>query len=115
MWLATTRSSISAPSSGAVCARPAADAQASRAASASAACVAVRRRAPISESFHDLGDVLDLRRLREAMADQLAPFGEVGRPAEIDRVILDRVPPHEQPVARRLLDRALQRHAGAAL
>jgi hypothetical protein len=33
------------------------------------------------------------------MTDQLAPFLEVGRVAEVDGVVLDRVPGDEQPVA----------------
>src|SRR5215475_3979480 len=101
MWLATTRSSISAASSGTVCAWAPAEAQESRAASASAARTALRRRARISEPLHDLCHVLDLRRLCEAVADQLAPLGEVGGAAEVHRVVLDRVPLHEQPIARR--------------
>src|SRR5947209_7693448 len=115
MRLATTRSSISAARSGAVCARVAVEAQESTAASANAARVALRRWARISEPLDDLRHVVDLRRLREAVADQLAPLGEIGRATEVDRVVLDRVPLHEQPVARRHLDRALQRHAGTAL
>src|SRR5690349_18907451 len=114
MWLATTRSSVSAARSGAVCARAAAEAQERSAVSASAARVPARQRVRMSEPLDDLRDVLDLRRVGEAVADQLAPFREIGRAAEIDRVVLDRVPLHEQPVAHRLFDRALQRHAGAA-
>ncbi len=47
--------------------------------------------------------------------DELAPFLKVGRAAKIDGVVLDRLPFDEQPVTRRLLDRALQFHAAAAL
>ena len=54
------------------------------------------------KSPHDLGDVLDIRRRREAVADQLAPFLEIGRAAEIDGVVLQRLPLQEQSVARRL-------------
>src|SRR5262249_27643287 len=114
MWLATTRSSTSAASSGGVCARVKA-AQESRTASANNARVAVRHQARISETLHHLAHMLDLRRLRKAMADQLAPLGEIGRLAKIDRIVLDGVPLHEQPIARRLLNRSLQRHASAAL
>src|SRR5262249_57241732 len=99
MWLATTRSSISAARSGAACARAALEAQERRAASASAAYVVVRRRARTSEPLDHLRHVLHLRRLGEAVADQLAPFGEIGRAAEVDRVVLHRLPLHEQPVA----------------
>src|ERR1700704_2388437 len=59
--------------------------------------------------------MLDMRWLRETMADQLGPFGEIGRAAEIVGVVLDRGPLHEQAVAVRQLDRTLQLHAGAAL
>src|SRR5690348_11710867 len=107
MWLATTRSSISAARSAAVCARVVLAAQQSKAASASAARIEPRRWARISEAFDHLRHVLDLRWLREAVADQLAPFGEIRRAAEIDRVVLDRVPLHEQPIARWILHRAL--------
>src|SRR6185437_1763455 len=63
---------------------------------------------------HDLGDVLDLRRRSEAVADQLAPLLEVGGLAEVLGVVFQRFPLHEQPVARRVLVRALQRHELAA-
>src|ERR1051326_354221 len=78
----------------------------------------VRQRArayPPSKSLPHLIDVLDFGRRREAVADQLAPFLKVRRAAEIDGVVLDRLPGDEQPIAGRLLDRALQRHAVAAL
>src|SRR5262245_64554823 len=58
--------------------------------------------------------MVHLRRLREAMADELAPLLEVGRTAEVDRVILERFPFDEQAIAARLLDAALQLHALAA-
>jgi hypothetical protein len=43
-----------------------------------------------------------------------APFLKVGRTAEIFRVVLDRLPFDEQPVAAGLFDRALQFQAVAA-
>jgi hypothetical protein len=49
------------------------------------------------------------------MRHKPAPFLKVGRAAEIDRVVLDRRPFDEQPVAQRFFDRALQFHALAAL
>ena len=49
------------------------------------------------------------------MADQLAPFLEIGRAAEVDGVVLQRLPLQEQPVALRVLVRALQARALAAL
>src|SRR6187200_586114 len=67
------------------------------------------------KSVHGLRGVLDLGRRREAMANELAPFLEIRRAAEINGMILHRLPLHEQPVALRLLDRALQFHASAAL
>src|SRR5215470_4431138 len=112
-----TRSSSSAAKSGADCAR-ARPAPARPAASASAATARGMPRRPyllMSEPLHDLLGVLDLRRLREAMADQLAPFGEVGGAPEVDGVALDRLPLHEQAIAARALDRALQLHPAAAL
>src|SRR5262245_31596197 len=48
------------------------------------------------------------------MADQRAPLLEVGRTAEVDRVILERFPFDEQAIAAGLLDAALQLHALAA-
>src|SRR5215212_4322999 len=48
------------------------------------------------------------------MPDELAPFLEVGRAAEVDGVVLERLPAHEQPIAGRLLERALQLHPLAA-
>src|SRR5690242_11077807 len=70
---------------------------------------------PDSESLHHLARVLHLGRLGEAMADELAPLGEVGRAAEIHGVVLERLPLHEQTIATWALDRALQAHALAAL
>src|SRR5262252_5986645 len=108
MRLATTRSSISAARPGDDCAR-AATAGSSAATSTSAANQRARRRAAMSESFDDLRHMLDLGRRGEAVAHQLAPFAEVGG------VILDRLPLHEQAIAARLLGRALELHALAAL
>src|SRR4051812_16005394 len=76
---------------------------------------ASRQKLRPSKPLYRLAHVLDMRRLRETMADQLAPFGEIGRAAEIVGVVLDRPPLHEQAVAVRQLDRALELHAGAAL
>src|SRR5262249_44145417 len=59
--------------------------------------------------------MLDVRRRREAMRDQLAPFLEVRRAAKIHRMILNGVPADEQAIARRLFDGTAQRHAAAAL
>src|SRR5215813_2575208 len=114
MRLATTRSSISAARPGDDCAR-AATAGSSAATSTSAANQRARRRAAMSESFDDLRHMLDLGRRGEAVAHQLAPFAEVGGAAEVDGVILDRLPLHEQAIAARLLGRALELHALAAL
>ena len=66
-------------------------------------------------ALEHLRGVLDDRRALEAMPDAGAPFLEIGTAAEIDRVVLDGIPLHEQPVAARLLDRLLQREAAAAL
>src|SRR5215470_18768859 len=68
-----------------------------------------------SKSLHHLPHMLDLRRRREAMAHQLAPFGEIRRAAKIDGVVLHRLPLDKQPIAGRLLDRALQSEAAVAL
>src|SRR5215470_13967900 len=70
---------------------------------------------PASERVHGLGRVDHVGGLREAVADQLAPFLEVGRAAEVDRVVLDRLPGHEQVIVARLFDAAVKRHAGAPL
>src|ERR1700734_1858592 len=59
--------------------------------------------------------MLDLGRAGEAVADELAPFGEIGRAAEIDGVILHRCPAHEEAIAQRLLDRALELDPTTAL
>src|SRR5262249_7153766 len=68
-----------------------------------------------SKSFDRLVDMLDVRRRREAMRDQLAPFLEVRRAAKIHRMILNGVPADEQAIARRLFDGTAQLHAAAAL
>src|SRR5690606_3099364 len=59
--------------------------------------------------------VLDLGRRGEIVADEPAPFLEVGGAAEVDGVVLQRLPLHEQAVTRRLLLGARQRHGAAAL
>src|SRR6185312_6043152 len=66
------------------------------------------------EPLHHLGNVLDVGRRGEALADQLAPFLEVGRLTEVDSVVLERLPLHEQPIALRLFSRARERYAVAA-
>ena len=48
------------------------------------------------------------------MADKLAPFLQIGRGSEVDGMILQRLPLHEQPVALRVFMRTLQGHAAAA-
>src|SRR5580658_3960988 len=68
-----------------------------------------------SEALQHPARVLDHGRPGEAMADQLAPFLEVVRAAEIHGVVLDRLPLHDQPIAARLLDRAVELEAVAAL
>src|SRR4051794_9043727 len=68
-----------------------------------------------SKALERLDIMLNLGRSREAMADELAPFLEIGRLAEIDRVVFQGLPSHEQAVAARLLLRALQLPAPASL
>jgi hypothetical protein len=51
--------------------------------------------------------VLDLRRARKAMCDERAPGLPVVLAVEIDGVVLERLPFDHQPVALRLLDRAM--------
>src|SRR5947209_8541617 len=68
-----------------------------------------------SERLHHLTRMFHLRRLRQAMADELAPFLEIAGAAEIDRVVLQRLPSYEQAVAARVFDRAVKLHAAAAL
>src|SRR5579863_5389178 len=67
------------------------------------------------EPLYNLSHVLDLRGRGEAMADQLAPFLEVGGTAEIDGVVFNRFPGDEQAIATWMFDRAPQFHAAAAL
>src|SRR5262249_19561450 len=74
-----------------------------------------QRSGDASKSPHHHADMLHLRRSREAMAHQLAPFSEIRRSTKINSVVLDRCPLDEQPVARGLLDRALQCQTSAAL
>src|SRR6478752_90981 len=76
--------------------------------------VCVVRIRPILKPAHHLDDMLDIRRCREAMADELAPFVEIRRFTEILGVIFQRFPLHEQPVALWHLVRALQGHELAA-
>src|SRR5262249_18361525 len=71
-------------------------------------------RSSASESHDGQPGVLDFGRGRKAMADELAPCLEVLGAAEIDRVVLDRVPLDEQAIALRLLHGTLQLQAGAA-
>src|SRR3712207_2416053 len=59
--------------------------------------------------------MLDLGRTLEAVPDQAAPLLEIVGSPERDRVILQGLPAHEQPVAARLFDGALQLQAVAAL
>src|SRR5579875_2708793 len=61
-----------------------------------------------------LAEVLDLRAAGKAMPDQLAPFLEIRRAAEIDGMVLHSLPAHEQAIAARLFERAPQRDALAA-
>src|SRR5467141_1996072 len=68
-----------------------------------------------SKSLHHLANVLHLRRRSETVAHELTPFGEIRRAAEINGVVLYCLPLYKQPVARRLLDRTLQRQTGTAL
>src|SRR5258708_36394611 len=68
-----------------------------------------------SKPLQHLADVLHPRRRGKTVRDVLAPFLEIGRAAEIGRVVFHRRPFDEQPVAGRLLDRALQLQAVAAL
>src|SRR5215211_6044501 len=60
------------------------------------------------EAVHGEHRVLDLGRTFEAMADELTPFLEIGRAAEIDGVVLERLPADKETVSRWLLDGALQ-------
>ena len=59
--------------------------------------------------------MLDLGRRRKILADQAAPFGKILRTAEVDSVVLQRLPLHHQPIALWLLDRAMQLKAVKAL
>src|SRR5205814_8895420 len=60
-----------------------------------------------SARHHRVG-VLASRRRREILADQTAPFRKILRAAEINGVILQRLPLHHQTVTLWLLDRAVQ-------
>src|SRR4029077_1889786 len=91
-------------------------------ASRSSTTLAVRGRLPvwvvrmrsvlrfILESAHHLGDMLDVRRRRKAVADELAPLLKICGFAEIFGVVLQRFPLHEQPVALRHFMRTLKGH-----
>src|SRR5690242_14357261 len=68
----------------------------------------------IGRSNHRQG-VLDLGRRRKILPDQAAPFGKILRTAEVDSVVLQRLPLHHQPVALWRLDRAMQLKAVKAL
>src|SRR3954447_3150938 len=59
--------------------------------------------------------MLHLGRGLEAVADELAPLLKVGRLTEINRVVLQRLPLHEQAVAAWLLDRTPELQTDAAL
>src|SRR5580693_875277 len=72
-----------------------------------------RRR--LSEPLDGLPGVLDRGRRLERMPDELAPFLEIRRFAEIHGVVLQRLPFDEEAEPARLLDRALQLHALASL
>src|SRR3954469_2749881 len=52
--------------------------------------------------------MLDLGGCRKILADEAAPFGEILGAAEIDGVVLERLPLHHQTIALRLLDRLVQ-------
>src|SRR3954452_16605341 len=69
---------------------------------------------PTSEALHS-HDMLYLGRGLKAVADELAPLLKVGRLTEIHRVVLQRLPLHEQAVAARLLDRTPELQTDAAL
>src|SRR5215218_9258851 len=61
-----------------------------------------------AEPLDRLDRVLDFRRALEAMRDEAAPFLEIVRAPEGDRVVLHGLPLHEQAVAARLFHGALQ-------
>src|SRR5262245_11501097 len=66
-----------------------------------------------SKTAHDLGDMLDVGRGGEAMADQLAPLLEVRGFAKILCMVFQHLPLHEEPVALRHFMRPLQGHGPA--
>src|SRR5436309_2848000 len=74
-----------------------------------------RDRWPSLGSFDGPSRMLDLGRREEAVPRQLAPGLEVLRAAEVHGVVLQRLPFDDQPITRRLLDRALQIHPAPAL
>src|SRR6185437_1850431 len=59
--------------------------------------------------------MLDLGRAVETGPDELAPFGEIGRVAEVDGVAFEAFPFDEEAIALRMLDRAFKPHPLAAL
>src|SRR5262245_61832800 len=79
-----------------------------------------RSRVPAwSQSFlkalHHFAHVLDGRRAFEAVLYTRAPHLEIFRAAEVDGVVLQRLPLHEQTIARGVFLRPLQREALATL
>jgi hypothetical protein len=60
-------------------------------------------------------EMLDAGRSREIVHDQAAPFLEIGGAAKGNGMVLDRFPLHEQAVALRFLDAALEFDTLAAL
>src|SRR5689334_11035690 len=63
--------------------------------------------------YHSL-HVHHRRRRGEVRPDEAAPVLELLRAAEVDGVVLQGLPAHDQQVARRLLDHTLQREPVAA-
>src|SRR5262245_61564127 len=76
----------------------------------SRATLFVRERVPLLRR-HDRVGVLDLWRAGKAMTDERPPGLPVVGAAEVDGVVLERLPLDHQAIALRLLDRAVQRQA----